>query len=224
MGNPIFRLKNVIKRYDSGFTLDIPHLEFQTGKIYGLIGPNGAGKTTLMSLLNVLEEPDNGEIFFNDRKVRSFNSLQARRKMTMVMENPLLFSTTVFKNIAAGLRCRAIDKTLWSRMVDEALGMVNLRGFEKRRASGLSRGEIQRVALARALVLHPDVLLLDEPFTNIDQKNVTALEKLIKDVNHTDHTTVIFTTHDHEQAYRLSDEVISLIGGKTVDGSPENLI
>ncbi len=219
MENPIFRIENLIKRYDCGFTLDIPHLEFQTGKIYGLIGPNGAGKTTLMSLLNALEEPDSGEIFFNDLKVGSFNSLQARRKMTMVMENPLLFSTTVFKNLTVGLRCRSIDKTLWPGMVDEALGMVNLQDFENRRAIGLSRGETQRVALARALVLHPDVLFLDEPFTNIDTKNVTVLEKLIKDINHIDQTTVIFTTHDHSQAYRLSDKVISLIDGKTVNGS-----
>lgn len=217
MGNPIFRIENVIKRYDSGFTLDIPHLEFQTGKIYGLIGPNGAGKTTLMNILNLLEEPDSGAIFYNDRKLRSFNSLQTRRKMTMVMENPLLFSTTVFKNITVGLRCRSINKKQWPGLVDEALGMVNLRGFENRRASGLSRGEVQRVAMARALVLHPDVMLLDEPFTNIDKKNVTCIEELIRAVNHKHQTTILFSTHDLSQANRLSDELIALCDGKTVN-------
>ncbi len=223
MEKPVLRIENLIKRYDSGFILDIPHLEFQSGEIYSLVGPNGAGKTTLLNLLNLLEEPTKGEIIFKEQKVTSLNSLNIRRKMNMVMEDPLLFHTAVFKNITAGLKCRSVDKKMWPQMVEEALTMVGLEGFEKRYAPELSRGETQRVAIARAFILKPEVLFLDEPFTNIDKKNINILEKLIKTVNKKYHTTIIFTTHDLLQAYRLSDEAISFVDGKIIKGSLENL-
>lgn len=220
---PVLKIKNLIKRYNGAFILDIPHLEFQSGKIYGLVGPNGAGKTTLLNLLSLLDEPTKGEIFFEEQKVSCFSSLNIRRKMSMVMENPLLFHTTVFRNISAGLMCRSVDKKMWLQMVEKALTMVGLAGFEKRYAPDLSRGETQRVAVARALILKPEVLFLDEPFTNIDKQNINILEKLIVAVNNKYHTTIIFTTHDLLQACCLSNEVISLINGKIFEGSPENI-
>jgi len=214
MGKPIVKIENLVKRYDGVFILDIPRLEFQSGKIYSLVGSNGSGKTTLLNLLNLLEKPTKGEVIF---------SLNIHQGMCMVMEDPLLFHTTVFKNIAVGLKCRSVDKKMRTQMIEEALAMVGLEGFEKRYASDLSRGETQRVAIARTLVLKPEVLFLDEPFTNIDRKNVTILEKLIKTINKKYRTTIIFTTHDPLQAYRLSDEVISLVDGKIVKGSLENI-
>lgn len=219
MERPVLRVENVIKRQSNGFSLEIPHLGFRRGGAYSITGPNGAGKTTLLNTLNLLERPDDGDMFFYEGRVTTFNSLEIRRRMGMVMENPYLFHTTVYKNIAIGLKCRSIDKNEWNSSVKEALDMVGLEGFEKRYAPDLSRGESQRVAIARILALRPEVLFLDEPFSNIDRKHVNLLEELIKAINEKYQTTVIFTTHDLTQAQRLADEVITLMEGRVVTGS-----
>lgn len=216
------RVENLIK-HNGEFGLEIPRLEFQQGQIYGVIGPNGAGKTTLLNLLSLLEEPSGGELFFNEQRVTTSNSLNIRRKLTMIMENPLLFHCSVYKNIISGLKHRAIDKKTWAQTATEALRMVGLEGFEKRYAPNLSCGETQRVAIARALALKPEILFLDEPFSNIDQRNITLLEELIRNINQKHQTTIIFTTHDLWQAHHLADEVISLVNGRVVDGSLDNL-
>ena len=223
MGELLLRLENMIKRYNSGFSLEIPHLELQAGMIYSIIGPNGSGKTTLLTILNLLDEPDEGELFFKEETVRTSNSLEIRRKMGMVMQDPYLFHSTVYRNITSGLRYRSVDRRLWKSMAKEILEMVGLEGFEKRYAPELSRGESQRVAIARILVFKPEVLFLDEPFTNIDKKNVALLEELIKTINRKYQTTIIFTTHDLVQADRLAGDVISLVDGRVIKGSLENL-
>lgn len=236
MERAILKIKDLTKCYPGGFTLQIPSLEFEEGLIYALVGPNGAGKTTLLNLINLLERPDKGEIFFHGCRVRPHikrgalvgsdptdDPINIRRKMTLVMENPLLFKTTVFKNIEYGLKVRSVNKKTRQKRVKEMLEAVELGGFEKRPALSLSRGETQRVAIARALVLKPEVLLLDEPFTNIDKRSLEVTEKLIKEINRKEHLTIIFTTHDFRQAYRLSGQVISLLEGKVVKGSLENL-
>lgn len=223
MGEPLLRLKNIVKRYNSGFSLEIPYLKLQAGMIYSIVGPNGSGKTTLLTILNLLDEPDEGELFFKEENVRTSNSLEIRRKMGMVMQDPYLFHTTVYRNITSGLRYRSVDRRIWKSTVKEILQMVGLEGFEKRYAPELSRGESQRVAIARILVFKPEVLFLDEPFTNIDKKNVALLEELIKTINRRYQTTIIFTTHDLVQADRLAGEVISLVDGRVIKGSLENL-
>lgn len=223
MGIPVLRVENIVKHRNSGFTLKIPHLELQAGTIYSIVGPNGAGKTTLLNILDLLEEPAEGEILFKEDKVTVSNSLEIRRKMGMVMEDPYLFHATVYKNITAGLKYRSIDKRMWKSLVKESLRMVGLEGFERRHAQELSGGESKRIAIARVLVFKPEVLFLDEPFTNIDKKNLVLLEEFIKMINRKYQTTIIFTTHDLVQADRLADEVISLVEGRIVKGSLENL-
>jgi tungstate transport system ATP-binding protein len=223
MDAPLLRVDNLSQRYAGGFSLDIPRLEFHSGRIYGVIGPNGAGKTTMLNLLNLLEKPAAGRIFFRGEPVNNADSLGIRRRMGMIMEKPLLFRTTVYKNITAGLRFRSVDKKMWPQLAAEALSLVGLAGFEERYAPSLSGGEAQRVAIARALVLKPEVLFLDEPFSNVDQRSIELIEGLLKTVNQRDHTTIVFTTHDLEQAHRLADEVISLVGGRVVQASLENL-
>lgn len=219
----VLRANNILMRQGNGFVLDVSSLEFQPGRIYALIGPNGAGKTTLLNILSLVNGRVTGEIYFMGEKVTASNTLEIRRRIGMVMENPYLFHTTVFKNVAAGLRFRSADKELWNSSVREALGAVGLEGFEKRYAPELSRGESQRVAIARTLALRPDVLLLDEPFTNIDKRNSAVLEVLIRAVSEKYRTTIVFTTHDLAQAYRVADEVISIVEGRVVKGSLENL-
>ncbi len=224
MDKLVLMTNNLNKQYAGAFGLEVPHLEFMAGQIYAVIGPNGAGKSTLLNLLSLLDAPSAGEIFFKGQAVTPSHALDIRRQMSMVMEDPLLFHTSVYKNIISGLKCRlTTDPTKWPEMAAEVLEMVGLSGFEKRQAHTLSRGETQRVAIARALVLQPEILFLDEPFTNIDKKNVALLEKLIQTINHKYRSTIIFTTHDLWQAYRLADNVISIVAGKLINGSLENL-
>lgn len=222
---PVLRVRNLGKEYREGFKLEIPYMSFAEGKIYAITGPNGAGKTTLLNLLSLLEEPTGGEIFFRGRKVNASSpkAIHIRRRMHLVMENPYLFRTTVYRNITAGLKIRAVEKSLAPELVRDSLQRVSLEGFEQRPASTLSRGEMQRVVLARALILKPEVLFLDEPFVNIDRRTREILEGLIRGIKHLFPTTVILTTHDLRCAYSLADKVYSLLEGKLVRGSLENL-
>jgi molybdopterin-binding protein len=214
----VLKVENLVKYYkDHNFVLRISQLEFEEGKVYSIVGPNGAGKTTLLNLLNLLEKPDKGRIFFKNQEIT--NPLEVRRKMAMVMENPFFFRTTVLKNVLLGLKFRRIDKRLSYKKAKEVLKKVELDGFENRDISTLSQGEKQRVAIARALVLEPEVLFLDEPFTNVDKKNINKIEELIESTN----GTVIFTTHNFRQAYRLSHKLISLFEGKITPYGVENL-
>ena len=224
MNQPILQTKNLKKYYDDRLALEIPHLEFESGAIYALVGPNGAGKTTLLKLLNLLEKPSEGEIYFNGEEIKkSSNTLNVRRQMTLVMQDPILFRTSVYKNVAYGLSIRSFDKERKAASVSDVLNTVGLAGFENRKARQLSAGEAQRVALARALVLKPRVLFLDEPTSNVDRRNVQVFEALIKRVSIEQNMTVIFTTHDLSQAYRLTDKVISLLDGRLVGSTLENI-
>ena len=225
MSQPILRVENLRKYYGDRLALEIPHLEFERGKIYALIGPNGAGKTTLLRLLNLLEPQDEGMLYFGGAEMSksSSNALSIRRQMTLVMQNPILFRTSVYRNVAYGLNVRSVDRKTKEQAVSAALDMVGLSGFEHRRARQLSSGESQRVALARALVLEPRMLFLDEPTANVDRRNVQVFESLIKKVNAEQGITIIFTTHDLSQAYRLTDRIISLLDGRLIDSSPENI-
>ncbi len=222
MPKAILSAERLILEYKPDFKLQVLKVQFEQGRIYALTGPNGSGKTTLLNILNLISLPATGRIIFKGRPVDESNSLAVRRKMSMIMQDAYLFSVPVLENITYGLKLRKAPKKKRQKLAVEALKMVGLSGFEKRYPSELSSGESQRVAIARALVLKPEVLFLDEPFANIDKKNIDMLEELIKRVSYKDKTAVIFTTHDIWQAYRLSDKVISLVSGKLVEGGLEN--
>lgn len=222
---PVLEVKNLKKKIN-GFLLDIPDLRFNKGKIYCITGPNGSGKTTLISILDLLDKPDEGELLFKGVPIPEDETsiIKVRRKMAMVLENPYMFNTSVLRNVTYGLQVRGFDKSVKQRAAAEALDRVGLGGFAHRRARELSRGETQRVAIARAMVLEPEILFLDEPFTNIDKPNIEVLEQAILDINRISGTTIVFTTHDLSQAYRLSDEILSIIRGRLVEGSIDNLL
>jgi len=222
---PIIKIENIKKYYGDKLALEIPYLEFETGGIYALVGPNGAGKTTLLKLINLLDQPDRGKLYFNGGEIgiSSPDALIVRRQMTLVMQDNVLFRTSVYKNVAYGLSVRSYDKNMIATMVSDALSMMGLAGFEDRKARQLSAGEAQRVALARALVLEPSVLLLDEPNVNVDRRNVQVFESILKRVNAERGTTVIFATHDLSQAYRLTDKVVFLLDGRIINNNPENV-
>ena len=150
------------------------------------------------------------------------SSLDYRRRIGLIMQDPFLFHTTVYNNVAYGLRVRSLNRKEMRRKVLETLELVGLLGFERRKAHRLSGGETQRVALARALVLQPGILFVDEPTANIDKRNTEIIEEIIRRINRKG-ATIVLATHNFSQAYSLADVVVSLLDGKIVEASPENL-
>ena len=216
MGSVQFKIKDLTKLYNGTRVLDISDLVIDEGKIYGVMGPNGSGKTTLLSILALLVKPTSGIIFFDGLEMnsRENDEFTLRREMTMVFQNPFLFNTSVEKNVAYGLRIRGLSKKEQRRKVSECLDLVGLTGFQKRRANELSSGEIQRVAIARGIAVNPKVLFLDEPTANVDKTNTDILEKIVKQWNCRYNATILFATHDFNQACRLADKVIVLSEGR----------
>ena len=216
MGDYQFSVNNLTKFYNGKKVLDIPSLTLEKGAIYCVIGPNGSGKTTLLSMLSFIIRPSSGSIQFSGDQVGNQRDDKSalRRNISIVLQNPFLFSTTVEKNVAYGLKIRRVNKADQKKKVKECLDLVGLAGFEKRRVRELSGGEAQRVAIARGIAVQPEVLLLDEPTTNVDSTNVEALERIISELNLRFRTTVIMTTHDLNQAHRIADEIIALSEGR----------
>ncbi len=223
-GTAIYNLEGITKCFGPLEVLDIPALGFEEGDIHALVGPNGAGKTTLMKLLALLDSPTSGRILYRMKEVHPRTApLSLKREITMVDQNPVMFTTSVFSNTAYGLRARGVGKAETQRRVAEALHVVGLEGFEKRRAAKLSSGESQRVAIARALAVRPNVLLLDEPTANVDPINAEIIEDLIRRLREEENVTVILSTHNLSQAYRLADNVITVMAGRIADTFKENL-
>ena len=223
---PLICLQKVVHSYNRKNVLDIPHITFSKGRIYAVLGPNGSGKTTLLSILSLLLKPTSGKVLFegNDVYAEQNTINTVREKITTVIQNPVLFDTTVEKNVDYGLRLRGIKKDERKNAVAECLQKVRLDGFQKRKAKELSGGEAQRVAIARALAINPQVLFLDEFTSNIDEKSIDLLEDVIKTINEDLGSTVFLVTHDTHQAYRLADEVITLFEGRVIGTSLENLL
>lgn len=211
-----------MKQYDGKTVLKIDNLAFAAGKIYGLIGPSGAGKSTLLRILNLLEPPTGGKIYFKGIVVEGKAKLllNLRRKMTMVFQHPVLFDTSVYENVMYGLKVRGVSQREAKRLVEQALEDVGLAEFAQRNARSLSGGEAQRIALARAMVLKPEVLLLDEPTSNLDPANVAVVERSIRRLNEKYGTTVIMVTHNIFQAQRMAEEVLFFYRGRLVEKGP----
>jgi tungstate transport system ATP-binding protein len=218
-------LKGITHRYDGKIVLTVDHLPIEKGNIYALVGPNGAGKTTLLHIMSLILRPDQGHVFFEGERIGQDESqrMHARRSMTVVLQNPYLFNTTVRTNIEYGLKARGVERRKRDRLIGEALEQVGLKGFEGRKARRLSGGEAQLVGLARGLVLKPSVLFLDEITANLDVKHVSQLEQVIMGINRDLGTTIVMTTHILPQASRLAHQVFSLFDGRIVPSGMYNL-
>jgi tungstate transport system ATP-binding protein len=172
---PVVALRDVTVRYGPAPVLDVPALDVGEGDLLAVIGPNGSGKSTLLRVIGLLEAPTTGEVRFRGERVGRAHRLQVRRRMASAFQEPLLADTTVFENVALGLRFRGVPRSERRRRVERWLAGLGVAALAGRRAPTLSGGEAQRVALARALVLEPEVLLLDEPFAALDQPTREAL-------------------------------------------------
>lgn len=214
----ILEIQNLSKVYDKE-VLKLEKLSFCQGKIYGIIGPSGGGKSTLLRLINLLDRPTTGYIYFkgNSISMNGSTNLAIRREMTMVFQKPLLFRSSVAENITYGLRARRYPKEKMQERVEYLLEKVGLQGFANRYAGTLSGGEAQRVALARAVAFEPALLLLDEATANLDPSNVELIERLILDLNRETGMTFIMVTHNIFQARRIAQEVIFLHEGRIVE-------
>lgn len=220
----IIELRNISKAYGAKTVLNKVSYCFSKGKTYALIGPSGAGKSTLLKIIDLLEEPSQGQILYNGLRVKNDSErLSLQRKIGMVFQQPVLFSGTVLDNIFYGLKVRGEKLASNRKKVLQTLEKVGLAKMERQRATTLSGGEQQRLALARSMVLDPEILLLDEPTANLDPANVIMMEELLREIK-LKGTTIILVTHNLFQAKRLADEVLFFYDGKLIEAKPvENL-
>ena len=205
-------------RYGERAILENINLSVDRGEVLALIGPTGAGKTTLLRIIDLLEIPGAGEIYFDGKCIpRSGKQrLEIRRRMSFIHQKPQVFNLSVYDNVACGLGWRGEERNRIAGKVDHILEMVGLKGYKNRNARTLSGGEAQRVALARSLVLEPEVLLLDEPTANLDPVSTAKIEQLISYVARQRNTTMIMATHDMSQGQQLADRIGVLLDGRLV--------
>jgi tungstate transport system ATP-binding protein len=221
----LYAIAHLTKAFGERTVLNIHHLEIESERIYALLGPNGAGKTTLLNMLGFLEPPTRGQIHFRGHPIRfSEPELQdLRRDVVVVDQHPILFTTTVYKNLEFGLKIRKIPRKEREQIIAESLDMVGMRVFSRAPAHNLSGGETQRVAIARALALSPAVLLCDEPTSSVDVENQNIIINILRQINEAKKITVLFTTHDRSQAARLSHQTLVLNRGRLVPTMYENI-
>jgi iron(III) transport system ATP-binding protein len=206
-------LRNVTKRYGDVLAVDRATLEIREGEFFFLLGPSGCGKTTLLRMLAGFLDPDEGEVLFGTCRM---NDTPAHRRNTgMVFQNYALWPhMNVFDNVAYGLELRDVERPELKRRVAEALEMVQLTGLEKRKPNELSGGQQQRVALARALVIRPDVLLFDEPLSNLDAKLRLEMRQELRRIHAQTGITSVYVTHDQKEALSLAHRVAVMRNGR----------
>jgi len=217
------RLENITKKYDNVTAVDNVILEAESGKILALLGPSGCGKTTLLRMIAGLIPVTEGNVFFGDKNVTALSP--QKRSAAMVFQSYALFPhMNVFENIAFGLKTKKIAKNIISEKVQNILNNVELSGLEKRKIQELSGGQRQRVALARALVTEPDILLFDEPLSNLDPKLRVSMRQSIKLLQRKFNITTIYVTHDQEEAMAVADSITVMNNGVIQQtDSPSNL-
>ncbi len=205
--------------FRSGFTLDVPRIDVPAGCTLALLGPSGSGKSTLLAVLGLLQVPAEGRVLLDGREV-SATDREARLATAAVFQRPYLMKGTVAKNVEYGLALRRVARAERRARAERALERVGLAGFADRSAGALSGGEAQRVALARALVLEPRVLLLDEPLASLDpllsRRLVTEFGTILREEG----VTVVWVTHDHDEASAVADLIAVMRDGRIVETGP----
>jgi tungstate transport system ATP-binding protein len=210
---PILQLRDILVERGRRAILDVPSLDVRENEVLAVVGPNGAGKSTLLRVLALLEAPHGGEVMFEGRAVAG-SPLALRRRMALVFQEPLLLDTTVEGNVRTGLSLRGVESLEQKRRVDKWLERFGITGLRKRSSRSLSGGEAQRTSLARALVLEPEVLLLDEPFSALDAPTRESLMDDLDGILAESRVAAVFVTHDRSEALRLGDRIAVLMAGK----------
>jgi len=211
------KAEKICKSFNGKEVLRSIDIEIAESRINCVIGPNGAGKTTLFKILTLLDKATSGEVYFDGSPSSLLSpeeKLNLRRRIGMVMQNPFMFNTSVWKNVAYGLKLRK-DRNIAGK-VEKALKIVELYSIKEQSALTLSSGEAQRVALARAMVLEPEILFLDEPMANLDPLSTKIIEGLILKMENEHNATIVMATHNLLQARRFGERVFVLRQGEII--------
>ncbi|MBN1450751.1 MAG: ABC transporter ATP-binding protein [Anaerolineales bacterium] len=220
----LVEVRNLLVRRGKVPALQLALLTIQEGEVLAIVGPNGAGKSTLLLTLARLLKAERGEILFDGQRASAEPDTIYRRRIALVMQDPLLFDTSVFDNVASGLRFRDVPKDEIRQRVPLWLERLGVGHLSKRRAGQLSGGEAQRVSLARALVLEPQLLLLDEPFSALDPPTRSRLLEDLGTLLDETATTTVFVTHDLSEAAQLSRRMAILVNNRLRQvGNPDDL-
>lgn len=212
----VINAANITVLKDKREILRVEEIILHKGECLSVIGPNGAGKTTLLLTLAMLIPPDTGQISFMGEPATPRRTLAIRRRMAVVFQEPLLLNTSVFNNVAQGLRFRGVPKPDTAYRVEYWLERMGISHLAGRNARFLSGGEAQRVSLARALVLEPEVLFLDEPFTALDYSTRWELIEELSEIVRENGITTFFVTHDYSEIAFFAGKVVVLNGGRVV--------
>lgn len=209
----IIDLVDVSKNYNGTEALKNINLYIRKNEFVTLLGPSGCGKTTTLRIIGGFEKPSSGDVYFKGVKINDLPPY--KRKVNTVFQKYALFPhMNVFENVAFGLKIKKMDKKIIEKKVKETLALVNLSGYEMRDIDSLSGGQQQRVAIARALVNEPEVLLLDEPLSALDQKLRKEMQIELKNMQKRLGITFVYVTHDQEEALSMSDTVVVMKDGE----------
>lgn len=218
-------IKNLVHYYQGKKVLNIPSFQVNRGECLVIIGPNGAGKSTLLRIASLLEKPCEGEIFFQGNKVTGANELSIRRRMVHLLEKFLFFRGNVKDNLLYGLKIRGLNKKEQTRRLQEVSEFLNLRPLLEKYPQELSAGEKQKVNLARGLIIEPDLLFLDEPFSSLAPKLKEEIMAEFATVRKKKAQTTIIVTHNRDEALFLAERLAILIDGEIKQtGKPEEIL
>lgn len=223
MSDLVLQLKQINKYFGRSHVIKDVNIDFEKGHFVTFLGPSGCGKTTLLRMVAGFYEPDDGEILLNGKRIERIPPYS--RNTAMVFQEYALFPhMNVFDNVSYGLRVKNRPKEEIERRVKEALDLMQLKGMEDRFLNQMSGGQQQRVAVARALVMNPEVLLLDEPLSNLDAKLRESVRVELRDIQKKMGLSTIYVTHDQSEALSMSDMIVVLKGGVVHQtGSPQEI-
>jgi ABC-type Fe3+/spermidine/putrescine transport system ATPase subunit len=220
---PMVEFRGIMKRFDNVVAVEKMNFDIEEGSLVTLLGPSGCGKTTLLRMVAGLEEPTEGDIFIKGKRIN--DTPIHKRNLGMIFQNYALFPhKNIYDNVAFGLKYRDVSKAQIREKVSQALEMVRLPGVENRMPSQLSGGQQQRIAMARAIVIEPDVLLMDEPLSALDENLREEMRREVDNLQQILGVTTIFVTHDQREALSMSDKILVMKDGrKQQEGDPQTV-
>jgi tungstate transport system ATP-binding protein len=213
--NPLLTFEDVKYQIGNKTILTIPYFSIEPGEFLGIMGPNGAGKSTFLKIISLLEKQSEGRILYRGESIPTGKApLELRRRFSIALQQSLLLDTTVFQNIAIGLKLRNVPKKLIKEKVYTWMEHFQISHLAKKNAHHLSGGEAQRVNLARAMIIEPEILFLDEPFSALDFPTKIKLMEDFKQVIGQTGTTAVFVSHDMMEVSYLTKRLAIIVGGE----------